>query len=844
MTPRGFKRNSIKSDGYKQTTLVSYFSNRKLLNQEITSEAEKNTSLFTVASKVMSDLSITSDQSSTVITSERNLVRKIYRLNHVDSVYSQSQAVINENESTKSIQQYVPKLYTPIIPYKTYQKEYEKSKQTIIVESQAITPSKQKNVNTTSQICKTPTKIKCDSITPKKLKLSPKKERFSPEQKSLMENSGMTHVLKKIVDNTLAQSRFRALLAAHEEKQIKIFLNKNSFYQYFLCKLVTRKHVWYNIFKLVEDLKMNITESQIRKMYEELKETGYIKTDYSTEDLSFLLELLSKKEIIGICKTFRVLHKDLKKQDLINKLLSTVNCHQPYFTPIKSASQVLRENVNKTMGLCVKLHENFYNLLYKFYVLYFLTDYSSCLNITDWNYLMFQIEQNEIIYPKFNVDENVIIFTTKEEFEEYIKSYAHYQSALMADSKKQRALLLDLCKTAAQELDKLLIKNCEHTRDSNVRKFSAGYVYAHTISSNIDNLLCKYPKDMYELITCLLRQNLYKQSKRGYWYEKLAWIEWKYLKNHEQAVHTLTKALMDKTINEVAKHNLSQLGRKFKEMKNVNLLNSTRDEICLNVIDPPDHVPFKEVVINAVTDRENTSGKKRKYIVKNDDGERTYMTVEDVACSHYRKSGFPNITKCEGKFLVSLYCLSFWDIIYDNSVDGVFISKLQMYPLDFYSKQFYENRHIKIDQRLEDIESNWTKIQFKDFLNKICQNDPLALKLSEFVDDPVQLCEVIWCIGRQQFAKICRRFIDAFYLYNSGLPDLFMWSVEAQKAKFVEVKGEGDRLSIKQMLWLDFFRSIEVDAEVCYVHSTGSRGGHKYKKKIYLQSPEKHNGSW
>ena len=33
----------------------------------------------------------------------------------------------------------------------------------------------------------------------------------------------------------------------------------------------------------------------------------------------------------------------------------------------------------------------------------------------------------------------------------------------------------------------------------------------------------------------------------------------------------------------------------------------------------------------------------------------------------------------------------------------------------------------------------------------------------------------------------------------------------------MEVKGPGDRLSQKQILWMDFFLSQGVDAEVCHV---------------------------
>jgi len=39
----------------------------------------------------------------------------------------------------------------------------------------------------------------------------------------------------------------------------------------------------------------------------------------------------------------------------------------------------------------------------------------------------------------------------------------------------------------------------------------------------------------------------------------------------------------------------------------------------------------------------------------------------------------------------------------------------------------------------------------------------------------------------------------------------------ALHVQIVEVKGPGDRLSTKQILWLDYLTLLGVDAEVCYV---------------------------
>lgn len=55
------------------------------------------------------------------------------------------------------------------------------------------------------------------------------------------------------------------------------------------------------------------------------------------------------------------------------------------------------------------------------------------------------------------------------------------------------------------------------------------------------------------------------------------------------------------------------------------------------------------------------------------------------------------------------------------------------------------------------------------------------------------------------------------------MPDLLVWNVDEKTHKFVEVKGEGDRLAPNQLLWLDYLQKVGASVEVCLVHSMGSK---------------------
>lgn len=65
------------------------------------------------------------------------------------------------------------------------------------------------------------------------------------------------------------------------------------------------------------------------------------------------------------------------------------------------------------------------------------------------------------------------------------------------------------------------------------------------------------------------------------------------------------------------------------------------------------------------------------------------------------------------------------------------------------------------------------------------------------------------------------------------MPDLLVWNVDQKIHKFVEVKGEGDRLAVNQTLWLKYLKEIGASIEVCTVHSLGSK--RKKVKKVPIE---------
>ncbi len=202
------------------------------------------------------------------------------------------------------------------------------------------------------------------------------------------------------------------------------------------------------------------------------------------------------------------------------------------------------------------------------------------------------------------------------------------------------------------------------------------------------------------------------------------------------------------------------------------------------------------------------------------------LSVEKVALTHYIQNlGFTNGKHAETKVLTTLFGLLFWDIIFEKNVDNVFIDKFQSSPLDLQSDMFYQNRKERIEAKLEmlmnspiDFICELFRESWQTNMNTECYL--VSWSLFETVDE---LLGLIKCFHSNQLASLCRNFACSFRYFRSGGPDLVLWSTEANRCMFVEVKGPGDRLSEKQIVWLDFLAENSIECEVCYVKGKNSK---------------------
>lgn len=115
-------------------------------------------------------------------------------------------------------------------------------------------------------------------------------------------------------------------------------------------------------------------------------------------------------------------------------------------------------------------------------------------------------------------------------------------------------------------------------------------------------------------------------------------------------------------------------------------------------------------------------------------------------------------------------------------MNGAFILETQCYPLDLTTSHFYTNRQNSIDQRLNEIKSDWPLGQLENFMSEIWENHSHEHSLisQNLISDVNELYEIVLCIGRSKLAKILERIVKNYALYNSGLPDLFLWKTNTK----------------------------------------------------------------
>ena len=205
-----------------------------------------------------------------------------------------------------------------------------------------------------------------------------------------------------------------------------------------------------------------------------------------------------------------------------------------------------------------------------------------------------------------------------------------------------------------------------------------------------------------------------------------------------------------------------------------------------------------------------TSGSKALYL---DTATSEILSVEELALAHFKSKGWKGIHS-ENSIIKTIFGLLFWDILFMD-MPGVFVSPYQNAPMDLGHPCFYEARSQEIESRLESVRKGNAKSILEETYSKQKHKGCIGVDWTRYSCS--DLLEILDCIGPKPLSFLCSKFAKFYRLYSGGIPDLCLWKSSPLEVKFVEVKGPGDRLSEKQILWMSDFLKLGVSTEILLV---------------------------
>ena len=459
---------------------------------------------------------------------------------------------------------------------------------------------------------------------------------------------------------------------------------------------------------------------------------------------------------------------------------------------------------------------------------------------------LLRINMGQIKYPTTNKIRKHDIFRSREDlltFEQCQDLYTGMKERLEAQEWEEA---LEFQPEVDEMYDAMIADEDLVRHECSLPRFLRRYtclsllVYLKTRQVEALQRLRKY-SEAIKVLRFLLRQKIHYQDYRGEWYDRLALNLDQHLKMHAEALEVVETALNDPEVRVGFRLMISNRGQKLisqmKRMVEKQKRKRSSDEDTEAKIDLPELncVSFKEapkVIIEGrafTMDNGPGTGFKRIFIrgdsaCHSGEGDVVACSVEELALGHYKEEGYTEGLHAEGAVSNSIFGLLFWDIIYCSPVPDAFRLINQGVPLDLDYRHFYESRKEDLDRRLDQV-ANMTDDGVQTEIVRVFEEfqDEASIVKWDLFKSSQHAIGLILSLGVSLVAKICERLAKDHRFTRSGYPDLTVWNPEKRICRTVEVKGPNDRLSTKQMLWLDYLMEWGAVAEVCHVEAIGAK---------------------
>ncbi|QVM09351.1 hypothetical protein D8B26_004013 [Coccidioides posadasii str. Silveira] len=450
-------------------------------------------------------------------------------------------------------------------------------------------------------------------------------------------------------------------------------------------------------------------------------------------------------------------------------------------------------------------------------------------------------------YPEYIVLRSNSIFPTRSallEFEAAIRIQFDLDNAMESGNltildKLQK--IKDLSRSVYPRWKALL--NQEHLRENGcndlgeivyLRRFSPAWVYTRIVHKGLYALgrFKEYNKE-HELLVELLEQRFFHPSRRGVWYQRKALLEEHYMwsvapfegrseeaqkrKWKRNALRTCEEGLQDPDCHLIYHYDLQK--RIMKLERSLNIAKREQHDFSHVMLTKPEERTIEGIRVEKDPPIKPTSkptggysfrGRPTIWIDEREGGGE--CRVESMCLSWYRDNGWKGY-HCEGGILRTLFGLLCYDIIF-AFVPCVFQTPFQTCPLDLHTDSFYSSRISEMNHRLAQISNGEAETLLRQVYERECPKQTCAIGIdwSFGLED---LVEIVQCFHGEALATICKVMAQEYQQRGSGVPDLFLWSMERKEVMFVEVKSLNDRLSDSQRLWIHVLTGAGVRVELC-----------------------------
>jgi len=458
------------------------------------------------------------------------------------------------------------------------------------------------------------------------------------------------------------------------------------------------------------------------------------------------------------------------------------------------------------------------------------------------------VNTGKLVYPSYVVDRRALVFRDRQDLIDWQNAVVVEKElrAVIDSSQWDEAfgifeLRQDWCLQSLGDAESL---QRAESLPTFLRRYTPGWSAVKILSYGVD--LLERRKDFegaVGLLNILLTQHVFSPGARGKWFDRLTLNLHHHLRRPKEAWAKCLEGLKDDHVKGGRRLSLWMRAEKLSTDKKEKEfeINEIPEAFHMTLRNAPER-RFEGTLVPGMTgvylshatspSPANTPSKSPRNIKTPPKlAQRGFeaVRVEELTLRHYKDNlGFTQGLHCEGSIFSALFLLLFWDVIFMPGIGDVFWNPFQTMPLDLLTSDFYTNRKEEIDERVDWL-SRASPEDLIGVLRTVWEKHEgtmvtgISWERFETVEYLVGFIESMDSRAGLCLSAICRRLAENYRHMRSGMPDLCLWNREDKKWMLVEVKGPNDKLSTKQMLWLDYFVQMEIPCEVCHVSAISSK---------------------